>query len=92
MNHQVRIQVRTISLCHTAKGDPHGGHLRPELVSPVPPALRKGINRSQTRSVCFLMRWKGLLPYFADRSRRPPSVKFSLNFILLRRQGRNALP
>ena len=56
-----------------AKGDPHRGHLRPELVSPVPPGLRKAI-QLETRSVSYLP---------ADRSRRSPYVKFRLNFILL---------
>ncbi len=58
---QFRMQGRAVRLCHRAKGDPHEGHLRPEMVSLVPPAPRRDIIRSQTRSVCFLS---------ADRSRR----------------------
>ena len=42
-------------LCSPAKGDPHRGHLRPEMVSPVPPALRKGII-PETRSVSYFFR------------------------------------
>ena len=42
-------------LCFLAKGDPHEGHLRPEMVSLVPLALRKGIIL-ETRSVSFLIR------------------------------------
>ena len=40
---QIGIQVRAVRLCHRAKVDPHEGHLRPELVSLVPPGLRKAI-------------------------------------------------
>ena len=53
MHNRFSIQLRTVRLCHTAKGEPHGGHLRPELVSPVPPGLRKAI-QFETRSVSFL--------------------------------------
>ena len=42
-----------IRLCSPAKGDPHRGHLRPEMVSPVPPVPRRDIN-PETRSVSFL--------------------------------------
>ena len=38
-----RIGNEGVGLCSPAKGDPHEGHLRPEMVSLVPPALRKGI-------------------------------------------------
>ena len=41
-------------LCSLAKGDPHEGHLRPEMVSLVPPGLRKAI-QFETRSVSFLI-------------------------------------
>jgi len=41
-------------LCSPAKGDPHEGHLRPEMVSLVPPGLRKAI-QFETRSVSFLI-------------------------------------
>ena len=43
IQNQTRIQRRAVSLCHTAKVDPHEGHLRPELVALVPPGLRKAI-------------------------------------------------
>ena len=56
---QIRIQERAVALCHMAKGDPHRGHLRPELVSPVPPGLRKAI-KSETRSVSFFLPRRGL--------------------------------
>ena len=56
-----------------AKGDPHGGHLRPELVSPVPPVPRRDII-PETRRVSYLP---------AARSRRSLSLKLRLNFIRL---------
>ena len=40
-------------LCSPAKGDPHEGHLRPEMVSLVPLAPRRGII-PETRSISFL--------------------------------------
>ena len=76
------IQERTVVLCHRAKGDPHEGHLRPEMVSLVPPAPRRGII-PETRSVSYLLR-------------RPQSaflfLQFESNFILLRREVGNDLP
>ena len=66
---QDRIQVRAVSLCYRAKGDPHRGHLRPEMVSPVPPAPRRGI-QLETRSVSFLNK----------RGLRDIHLKYPLNF------------
>ena len=40
---------------HIAKGTLRGGGLRLEMVPSPAPAPRRGIIRSQTRSVCFLM-------------------------------------
>ena len=38
---------------HIAKVDPHGGHLRLELVSPVPPSAQDISMRSERRSLSF---------------------------------------
>ena len=54
MHNRFSIQLRAVRLCHTAQGDPHEGHLRPEPVSLVPPGLRKAI-QFETRSVSFLI-------------------------------------
>ena len=60
---QDRIQVRAVSLCYMAKGDPRGmGHhfhfvkvVGHEMVSLPTPAPRRGI-QLETRSVSFLTR------------------------------------
>ena len=82
----VRSGLNTGASCsryHIAKGTFRGGGLRLEMVPSPAPALRKGINRSQRRSLCFLF---------------PPTVvgvplcvKFGPNFTFLRREDRSAL-
>ena len=42
------------SIYHIAKVDPHGGHLRLEMVSPVPPSAQDISMKSERRSLSYL--------------------------------------